>query len=161
MVSSNQNIIPFLWYDNRAEEAINFYTSIFPNSSITSLKKWGPGTSFDPDSIMTGSFVIDGLRVYAFDAGPMFKFNESVSFWVTCKSQAEIDNYWTKLIEGGGNESQCGWLKDKFGFSWQITPSMLSERTANGDPKRVSQMFNALLKMKKLDIAELDKAYNM
>jgi predicted 3-demethylubiquinone-9 3-methyltransferase (glyoxalase superfamily) len=159
-IKTAQNIVPFLWFDNKAEEAMNLYTSIFPNSSIVSKKKWGQGTPFPPDSIMAGTIIIDGLTVNMFDAGPQFKFNESVSFFVNCKTQQEIDFYWTKLIEGGGAESQCGWLKDRFGFSWQIAPAMLMERLSEGNPTRIGQMTQALWKMKKLDIAELDRAYN-
>ncbi|RYF80457.1 MAG: VOC family protein, partial [Chitinophagaceae bacterium] len=128
MISTNQNIIPFLWFNNRAEEAIRFYTELFPNSSVQSLKKWDAGGPFPEDGIMMGSFVIDGLKVHAFDAGPQFTFNESVSFFVECTSQQEIDKYWNALIADGGAESMCGWLKDKFGFSWQIVPKMLGER---------------------------------
>jgi len=158
-VTKNQNIVPFLWFDNRAEEAIRFYTELFPNSRILELKKWDEGSGFPATSIMMGTFIIDGLQVYAFDAGPHFKFNESVSFFVECKTQAEIDNYWYKLLEGG-KESQCGWLKDKFGFSWQIVPSFIAEKLTNGEPARIGQMMQALSKMKKLDMAELENAYN-
>jgi predicted 3-demethylubiquinone-9 3-methyltransferase (glyoxalase superfamily) len=158
-VLSNQNIIPFLWFNNQAEEAISFYTSLFPNSSILNLKKWGPGSGFPEDKVMMGECIIDGLKVHAFDAGPQFKFNESVSFFVLCKDQAEIDKYWYALTEEG-EESMCGWLKDKWGFSWQIVPAMLNDRLTNGEPLRVKQMFEALMKMKKLDVAALDAAYN-
>jgi predicted 3-demethylubiquinone-9 3-methyltransferase (glyoxalase superfamily) len=159
-VTSNQQIIPFLWFDGKAEEAMRFYTGIFPNSSITLLKHWGEGTPFPANWVMTGSIIINGLKVHLFDAGPQFKFNESVSFYVNCKTQEEIDRYWSKLIEGGGNESQCGWLKDRFGFSWQIVPAMLEEKFASGDPVRIGQMMQAVYKMKKLNIAELEEAYN-
>jgi predicted 3-demethylubiquinone-9 3-methyltransferase (glyoxalase superfamily) len=159
MVSTSQNIIPFLWFDNRAEEAIRFYTDLFPNSSVDHLKKWGPGSNFPPEGIMMGTFHINGLKVHAFDAGPQFTFNESVSFFVECKDQQEIDKYWYALIADGGNESQCGWLKDRFGFSWQIVPKMLGERMSSGDPKKMGQMFQALMGMKKLSIEELEKAY--
>jgi predicted 3-demethylubiquinone-9 3-methyltransferase (glyoxalase superfamily) len=159
-VKSTQNITPFLWFDGKAEEAIKLYTSLFPNSEIVSLKKWGEGSGFPADQVMMGTIVIDGLQVHMFDAGPQFKFNESVSFFVSCKTQEEVDKYWNKLTSDGGQESQCGWLKDKFGFSWQIVPAILSEYISKGDGKRVGQMMQALMKMKKLVIAELEAAYN-
>jgi predicted 3-demethylubiquinone-9 3-methyltransferase (glyoxalase superfamily) len=159
-VTSNQHITPFLWFDGKAEEAMRFYTSIFPNSSITALKHWGEGTPFPANWVMMGSIAIDGLNIHLFDAGPQFKFNESFSLFVSCKTQEEIDNYWTKLTSDGGSESQCGWLKDKFGLSWQIVPAMLQEKLTAGDPKRIGQMTQALYQMKKLNIAELEKAYN-
>ncbi len=158
-VTGSQQIRPFLWFDNRAEEAMNFYTGIFPSSSVTMKKRWGKGSPFPEEGIMMGSFIINGLEVYCFDAGPEFTFNESVSFFVSCKDQAEIDHYWFKLLEGG-QPSQCGWLKDKFGFSWQIVPTILSDGFRDGDPERVGQMFQAMMKMVKLDISELEAAYN-
>lgn len=160
-ISINQKIRPFLWFDGQAEEAMNLYTSIFDQSSITMLKKWGEGSPYPADWIMSGSMVLDGLQVYVFDAGPQFKFNESISFFVSCKNQDEVDFYWDKLIEGGGNESMCGWLKDKFGLSWQIVPDYIGEKMANGEPQRLGQMFQALMNMKKLEIAELERAYNV
>ena len=129
-VKSNQNIIPFLWFDGKAEEAMKLYTSLFPNSEIIASKKWGEGSGFPADQIMMGTIIIDGLKVHLFDAGPQFKFNESVSFFVECQTQEEIDKYWNKLTSDGGQESQCGWLKDKFGFSWQIVPAMLGVAVA-------------------------------
>jgi predicted 3-demethylubiquinone-9 3-methyltransferase (glyoxalase superfamily) len=159
-VKSSQNIIPFLWFDGKAEEAMKLYTSLFPNSFIKQSKKWGEGSQFPSDWIMMGSIVIDGLEVHLFDAGPQFKFNESVSFFVNCKTQEEIDKYWNILTTDGGAESQCGWLKDKFGFSWQLVPAFLSEKLANGDPRRLGQMMQSLWSMKKLIIADLEKAYN-
>ncbi len=158
-IKGTQNIVPFLWFDNRAEEAIRFYTGIFPNSKISFMKKWEEGSGFPAGTIMQAAFTINGLDVYAFDAGPQFPFTEAVSFYVSCSTQEEIDHYWNSLTEGGA-ESRCGWLKDKFGLSWQIIPSILAERSKNGDPKRMGQMFQALLKMSKLNIAELEAAYN-
>lgn len=159
-IKASQNIVPFLWFDGQAEEAMKLYTSLFPNSKIVTSKKWGQGSAFNPDWIMMGTIEIDGLKVYLFDAGPQFKFNESVSFFVTCKDQAEVDKYWNALISNGGMESQCGWLKDKFGFSWQIVPSILAEPLKSGDPKRLGQMMQAMMKMRKLIVADLEKAYN-
>lgn len=159
-IKTSQNISPFLWFDGKAEEAMKLYTSLFPNSKIVTLKKWQAGSNFPTDWVMMGTIEIDGLRINMFDAGPQFKFNESVSFFVGCKNQQEVDKYWNKLISDGGAESQCGWLKDKFGFSWQIVPNFLSEKLNGGEPKRVAQMMQALMKMKKLIIADLEAAYN-
>lgn len=159
-LSTTQGIIPFLWFDGRAEEAMNFYTSVFPDSKIKALKKWGQGGPFPADQVMMGSIEINGLTMHMFDAGPMFQFTEAVSFFVSCKNQEEVDHYWNTLTSNGGEESMCGWLKDKFGLSWQIVPDVISEWFKSGDPKRVGQMFQALGQMRKLDIAELERAYN-
>lgn len=159
-VTANQQIVPFLWFDGKAEEAMNYYTSIFPNSEILLSKKWGDAAPFPANQIMAGAINLNGLKIHLFDAGPQFKFNESVSFFVNCDSQEEIDIYWEKLIAGGGREDKCGWLKDKFGLSWQIVPTMIMEKFKSGDPVRVNQMLQALWQMTKLNIAELEKAYN-
>jgi predicted 3-demethylubiquinone-9 3-methyltransferase (glyoxalase superfamily) len=158
--SSNQGIIPFLWYDGQAEEAMNFYTSLFPDSKINMIKKWGEGSPYPADSVMMGSITIKGLTVHMFDAGPMFKFTEATSFFVSVKDQEELDHYWYGLINNGGQESMCGWLKDKFGLSWQIVPAMIGEKATGGDPQKTGKMFQALSQMKKLDIAALEAAYN-
>jgi predicted 3-demethylubiquinone-9 3-methyltransferase (glyoxalase superfamily) len=159
-IKTSQNITPFLWFDGKAEEAMKLYTSLFPNSKIVTSKKWAAGSGFSPDWIMMGTIEIDGLRVHMFDAGPQFKFNESFSFFVQCKNQQEVDKYWNTLTSDGGAESQCGWLKDKFGFSWQIVPTFLAEKLNGGEPKRVGQMMQAMMKMKKMIIADLEAAYN-
>lgn len=159
-LSTTQGITPFLWFDGRAEEAMNLYTGIFPNSQIKALKRWGEGSHLPAEQVMMGTIEINGLTMTMFDAGPMFKFTEAVSFFVSCKNQEEIDYYWNSLTADGGEESQCGWLKDKFGLSWQIVPAMLIERFASGDPKRTGQMFQAVMGMRKLDIAEMERAYN-
>jgi len=159
-LSTTQGITPFLWYNGQAEEAMNLYTGLFPNSRIKQLKKWGEGSHMPADQVMMGVIEINGLTLHLFDAGPMFKFTEAVSFFVSCKDQEEIDHYWNALTADGGQESQCGWLKDKFGLSWQIVPAMLTERLSNGDPKRAGQMFQAVMGMQKLDIAEMERAYN-
>ncbi|HTJ53194.1 MAG TPA: VOC family protein [Cyclobacteriaceae bacterium] len=155
----NQNITPFFWFDGKAEEAMELYTSLFPDSAITLKKYWGDIAPFPPNWVMSGSIVINGLKINLFDAGPQFKFNESISLFVSCKTQEEIDTYWSRLSEGG-SEGQCGWLKDKFGLSWQIVPEMLQHKLDNGEPMRVGKMMQALGKMKKLNIAELETAYN-
>jgi len=159
-LATTQNITPFLWYNGGAEEAMNLYTRIFPNSKIKQLKKWGEGSHMPADQVMMGVIEVNGLTMHLFDAGPMFKFTEAVSFFVSCKDQEEVDYYWNALTADGGEESQCGWLKDKFGLSWQIVPAMLNERLSSGDPKRAAQMFQAVMGMQKLDIAELERAYN-
>jgi len=157
--STQQNIVPFLWFDGTAKAAIETYVNIFPNSEIISLKNWTEGSGFPTDWLSGGIFIIDGLKMHAFDAGPQFKFNESISFFVNCKTQEEIDFYWNKLLENGGNESQCGWLKDRFGLSWQIVPEYLKEKLDSGEPARIGKMMKAMMKMIKLDIAALKAAY--
>jgi predicted 3-demethylubiquinone-9 3-methyltransferase (glyoxalase superfamily) len=160
ITSGSQGIVPFLWYDGRAEEAMRFYTSVFPNSEILKMSKWGPGTPFPADSVMMGSISINGLKMHMFDAGPMFKFTEATSFFITCQDQKEVDYYWDRLTADGGEESMCGWLKDKFGLSWQIVPAFIEEKFVEGDTVRIGQMFQALGNMRKLDIAILLDAYN-
>ena len=148
-----QKISPFLWFDTEAEEAINFYVSLFPNSKVVSLQRGPDGKVF------TGTFELDGLRVMALNAGPVFKFNEAVSFFVDCEDQAEVDRLWTALIEHGGQESMCGWLKDKFGLSWQIIPRALGEMLGSPDREKADRAMQAMLKMQKINIAEMKKAY--
>ena len=150
-LSESSRITPFLWFDNNAEEAVAFYLSIFPNSRrIGELRNTGdaPGPK---GGVLTISFELDGLRFTALNGGPVFKFNEAVSFVVTCETQDEIDYYWSKLT-AGGSEVQCGWLKDKFGLSWQIVPARI------GELLKTSKAMQAMMKMKKLDIAELERA---
>jgi predicted 3-demethylubiquinone-9 3-methyltransferase (glyoxalase superfamily) len=146
-------ITPFLWFDNNAEEAVNFYLSVFKTSrKIGEMRSSAETPSGPKGMVLTVSFELEGLRFTALNGGPMFKFNESVSFVVRCESQAEVDEYWEKLLAGGGQESQCGWLKDRFGLSWQITPVRLMELIKN--PKGMQ----AMMKMKKIDIAEIERA---
>ncbi|MBN8673610.1 MAG: VOC family protein [Chitinophagales bacterium] len=155
-----QTITPFLWYDGKAEEAIRLYTSIFKNSKIINIKYWAEGSPFPKDQVMTGVFELDGLRFYAFDAGPQFKFTEATSFFVNCETQEEVDHYWNSLTADGGQESMCGWLKDKFGLSWQIIPSALMKMMGDKDPVKAGRVMQAMLQMKKIIIADLEKAYN-
>ena len=150
-------ITPFLWFDSQAEEAAQFYTSIFPNSRIVSTTRYGEGAPMPKGGVMTVVFELDGQRFIALNGGPLFKFNESVSFTVDCKTQQEVDEYWAKLT-AGGQESQCGWLKDKFGLSWQIVPTVLGELLSDPDPKKAKRAMQAMLKMKKLDVAALKRA---
>jgi predicted 3-demethylubiquinone-9 3-methyltransferase (glyoxalase superfamily) len=157
--TTKQNITPFLWFDGQAEEAMELYTSIFPNSAIITKKYWGNSMGFPPHWVMTGVIEIDGLKLYMFDAGPQFKFTEAISLFVTCDTQEQIDHYWDTLTKGG-SDGNCGWLKDKFGLSWQIVPAMLQQKLASGEPQRAGKMMQALGKMRKLVISELEEAYN-
>ncbi len=153
-----QKITPFLWFDGQAEEAMKLYTSVFKNSKIVSIKYWGEGSPFPKDQVMTGVFDLDGQRFYAFDAGPQFKFTEALSMFVNCETQEEIDHFWNKLTAGGGEESMCGWLKDKFGLSWQIVPPILVELMGDKDKAKAGRVMQAMMKMKKIIIADLKKA---
>jgi predicted 3-demethylubiquinone-9 3-methyltransferase (glyoxalase superfamily) len=156
-----QKITPFLWFNNEAEEAAKFYTSIFKNSRITNVARYtesGSKAAHQPEgSVMTVAFEIDGQSFTAINGGPVFKFTEAISFVINCETQKEIDHYWEKLSEGGDpNAQQCGWLKDKYGLSWQIVPARLGELMS--DPSRSERVMGALLKMKKLDIQALQEA---
>ena len=153
-----QRITPFLWFDGKAEEAIKLYTSVFKNSKIINISYWAPGSSFPKDQVMHGTFELDGIKFYAFDAGPMFKFTEATSFFVQADTQEEIDHYWNSLTADGGAESMCGWLKDKFGLSWQIVPSILGELMGHKDAAKAGRAMQAMMQMKKIIIADLQKA---
>ena len=157
-----QKITPFLWFDNQAEEAVNFYTSIFENSKIGSAARYdeeGSKAAGRPKgSVMTVAFQLAGQDFVALNGGPVFKFSEAVSFVVNCESQKEVDHFWEKL-SAGGEEVQCGWLKDKFGLSWQVVPTVLSEMLQDKDAQKAKRVMAAMLKMKKIDIAELWRAY--
>lgn len=153
-----QKITPFLWFDHQAEEAAGFYTSIFPNSKIAKISRYGESGPGPAGSAMTVDFQLDGQSFVALNGGPHFKFTEAVSFVVACESQDEIDFYWDKLSAGGA-EVQCGWLRDKFGLSWQIVPTVLSE-LVGGDPKKANAVMKALMSMKKLEIRGLKQAYD-
>jgi predicted 3-demethylubiquinone-9 3-methyltransferase (glyoxalase superfamily) len=154
-----QKITPFLWFDRQAEEAVNFYVSIFPNSRIVKVARYseaGPGPA---GSAMTVAFELEGLPFTALNGGPHFKFTEAISFVVHCLTQEEVDGYWEKLSADGG-EVQCGWLKDKFGLSWQIVPDVLVELLGDPDPKKAARVAKAMFQMKKLDIRALQQAAN-
>lgn len=146
-----QKITPFLWYDGQAEEAAVFYTSVFKDSKLGEIKHAGP-------MVMSASFQLFGQEYVAFNGGPMFKFNEAISLFVSCETQEEIDEYWEKLT-AGGEESRCGWLKDKFGLSWQVVPPILIELLGDTDRVKAKRVMDAMLQMNKLDIAVLKKAY--
>ena len=155
-----QKITPFLWFDGKAEEAIKLYTSVFKNSKIINISYWGKGSPFPENQVMTGTFELDGQKFYAFDAGPQFKFTEAISFYVNCETQEEIDHFWNKLTADGGQESMCGWLKDKFGVSWQIVPPILPKMLNDKDKSKAGRAMQAMMGMKKIIIADLEKAYN-
>ncbi|MDO9373855.1 MAG: VOC family protein [Bacteroidota bacterium] len=154
-----QKIKPFLWFDNNAEEALNLYTSIFPNSKISGVTRYGAGGPGPEGSVMTAAFELEGQQFVALNGGPHFKFTEAISFVVDCETQEEVDNYWNKLV-AGGQESQCGWLKDKFGLSWQIVPRRLIELMQDKDARKAQNVVQAMMKMKKIIIADLEAAYN-
>jgi len=153
-----QKITPFLWFDNQAEEAMHFYTSIFKNSKVGKVTRYGDGAPMPKGTVMTASFELDGLQFTALNGGPIFKFTEAVSFDISCKSQEEVDYYWEKLIAGGGQASQCGWLKDKYGLSWQVVPTVLHELLADKDRAKANRVMQAMLAMKKIDIGKLQEA---
>ena len=152
-------ITPFLWFDNNAEEAMKLYTSVFKNSKIGKVTRYPEGSPGPAGTVMTGTFQIDGQEFIVLNGGPVFKFNEAISFVVNCETQDEVDEYWTKLTAGGGQESQCGWLKDKFGLSWQIVPAILSKLLGDQDREKSKRVMQAMLKMKKIDIEGLKRAY--
>ena len=141
-------ITPFLWFDGTAEEAMNFYVSVFPDSRVLSV------------SPMTVSFELEGQRFYGLNGGPAFRFTEAVSFFVDCETQEEVDSYWSKLTAGGGQPGQCGWLKDRFGLSWQIIPRTLGRLLGDQDRAKAGRVMQAMLTMGKIDIAGLERAYN-
>jgi len=158
-----QKITPFLWFNDQAEEAVNFYTSIFKNSKVLKVARYGEAgeraSGRPKDSVMTIEFELDGQKFVALNGGPHFKFNEAISFVVNCKTQVEVDRFWKKL-SAGGKEIECGWLKDRYGVSWQIVPAILSELLCDRDSEKAQRVMQALLRMKKLDIKKLKQAYN-
>jgi predicted 3-demethylubiquinone-9 3-methyltransferase (glyoxalase superfamily) len=150
-------ITPWLWFDTEGEEAASFYVSIFPKSRITDISRYGSAGPRPEGTVMTVSFELDGLQFVALNGGPEFTFNEAISFQVDCKDQDEVDLYWSKLAEGG-EEGPCGWLKDKFGVSWQIVPAALPRLLGDPDPARAQRAMKAMLGMKKIEIEELERA---
>jgi predicted 3-demethylubiquinone-9 3-methyltransferase (glyoxalase superfamily) len=163
MQTGIQKITPFLWFDNQAEEAVSFYISIFRNSGIVSIARYGEegaeASGRPTGTVMTIAFRLDGQEFVALNGGPIFKFTEAISFVVNCESQDEVDRYWEKLSEGGDPKAQqCGWLKDKYGLSWQIVPTVLITLLNDPDPERSRRVMKAMLQMKKIDIATLKKA---
>ncbi len=151
-------ITPFLWFDSQAEEATNFYVSIFKNSKVGEVSRYGESGPGPKGSAMTVAFELDGQKFTALNGGPVFKFTEAISLVVNCENQEEIDYFWEKLSSEGGQEVQCGWLKDKYGLSWQIVPTILPELVKSDDPKKSERVMKALMQMKKLDIGKLKEA---
>ncbi|HET7320962.1 MAG TPA: VOC family protein [Longimicrobiaceae bacterium] len=157
-------IAPCLWFDDQAEAAALLYTSVFPNSKITSVSRYGEAGKEihgkEPGSVMTVAFELDGQPFTALNGGPLFTFSEAVSFQIDCETQAEVDHYWEKLSEGGDEKAQqCGWLKDRFGVSWQVVPAALGRLLSSGSPEQSNRVMASMLQMKKMDIAALERAY--
>ena len=151
-------IVPNLWFDTEAEDAANFYVSVFPNSRILSQSRYNEAGPREAGMVMTVEFELNGNRFVGINGGPQFKFDEAVSFQITCEDQDEIDYYWDKLSSDGGQEGPCGWVKDKFGLSWQVVPQGMEEALNDDDPERAKRAMEAMLKMGKLDIEELRRA---
>ena len=156
---SVQKITPFLWFDNNAEEAMNFYVSIFKNSRVVNSSRYGEGSPMPKGTFMVGTFSLNGQEFMVLNGGPHYKLTPAFSLMVNCETQEEIDHYWEKLIADGGKPIQCGWLEDKFGVSWQIVPTLVGELIGKGDAEKTNHMMQALWGMVKLDIAALRKAY--
>jgi predicted 3-demethylubiquinone-9 3-methyltransferase (glyoxalase superfamily) len=160
-----QKITPFLWFDDQAEEAVKFYASIFKNSKVGQILRYGEEAAKisesgrRPGSVLTIEFELEGQRFTALNGGPEFKFNESISFVVNCETQEEVDYFWEKLTADGGQESQCSWLKDKFGVSWQVVPAVLIEMLQDKDSEKAERVMKAMLQMQKIDIKTLKRAY--
>lgn len=152
-----QKITPFLWFDNNAEEAMNFYLSVFKNSKAGTVSRYGDAGAGPKGTVMTAEFSLEGIEFVALNAGPQFKFTEAISFVVNCESQEEVDYYWEKLSEGG-EKSRCGWLKDKFGLSWQITPTILMELISDPDQEKADRVMKAMMQMDKIEIEPIKRA---
>jgi len=159
-LSAMQKIVPFLWFDNNLEEAMKFYTRIFKKSKIKNVMRSGKGGPGPEGTVFSATFELEGLTFHALNGGPRFKFNESISFFVSCKTQKEIDTLWKKLTADGGEESMCGWLKDKFGLWWQIVPPVLGKLISDKDPVKAGRAMQAMLKMRKIVIQDLKDAHS-
>lgn len=151
-------VTPFLWFDDRLEEAVNFYASVFKDSKILSIAKAPGGAPGEPDKAFSAEFELQGQRFMALNGGPQFTFTEAISLFVSCEDQAEVDYYWNALTADGGEEGQCAWLKDKYGLSWQIVPTALMRYLGDPDAARAQRAMQAMLQMRKIDIAALDRA---
>lgn len=153
-----QKITPFLWFDNQAEEAMSFYVSLFKNSKVLEVSRYGEGAPVPAGTAMSVSFELDGQPFHGLNGGPMFNFSPAISFFVNCETQAEVDQLWEKL-SAGGEKQRCGWLKDKFGISWQIIPSTLSKLLRDKDPAKSRRVMQAMLQMDRIDIEALQRAH--
>ena len=153
-----QKITPFLWFDGKAEEAMNFYVSIFQNSKVISIARYGEAGPGPKGTVMSATFQLDGQEFFALNGGPQFTFSPAISFFVNCETQQEVDELWEKLSEGG-EKGRCGWLKDKYGLSWQVIPSALGEMLRDKDPEKSGRVMTAMLQMDKIDIKTLRRAY--
>lgn len=151
-------ITPFLWFDDRIEEAVALYVKVFPDARIVRSARYGPGAPRPAGTMMTMTFELRGQTFMALNGGPVHRFSPAVSFMVACETQAEVDHYWDGLLEGGGEEQPCGWLRDRFGLSWQVIPSALGRALGDPDPARAGRAVQAMLQMKKIDIAALERA---
>ena len=154
-----QKIIPFLWFDGKAEEAVNFYVSIFKDSTVKSMTRYGEAGPGPKGSVMSATFQLEGQDFYALNGGPQYKFTPAISLFVNCETQQEVDDLWSKL-SAGGREEQCGWLTDKFGLSWQIIPTVLGKLLGDKDPVKANRVMQAMLQMVKIDIKGLQQAYD-
>ena len=154
-----QKIVTFLWFNDNAEEAMNFYVSIFKNSKVVGVTRYGDAGPGPKGKVMTATFQLAGQELYALNGGPHFKFTEAISLFVNCETQQEVDELWEKL-SAGGQQSQCGWLKDKYGLSWQIVPTILGKLLGDKDAKKANSVMQAMLQMKKIDIKGLQQAYD-
>jgi len=154
-----QKITPCLWFNDNAEEAINFYTSVFHNSKVVEVSRYGDAGPGKPGSVLAGTIQIEGQEFMVLNGGPMYSFTPAISFFVSCEAQSEVDYYWNRLLEGG-KPDQCGWLTDRFGVSWQIVPTILARLLADPDPVKANRVMHAMLKMVKLDVGQLQHAYD-
>jgi predicted 3-demethylubiquinone-9 3-methyltransferase (glyoxalase superfamily) len=158
-MTTTQKISTYLWFDSNAEQAVEHYLSLFPGSRVTKVARWGKGAPGAEGSVMTISFELAGQQFIALNGGPHFTFTPAISLFVTCQSQQEVDSLWNRIVEAGGKPSQCGWITDKFGLSWQIIPSQLMELMSDSDPNRSGRVAQALMGMVKIDIAALERAH--
>jgi predicted 3-demethylubiquinone-9 3-methyltransferase (glyoxalase superfamily) len=154
-----QGITPFLWYENEAEEAANFYVSLFPNSKIRGVTRYPEGSPGEAGTVMTVDFELNGQPFVALNGGPEFKFTEAVSFLINCETQEEVDELWERLSADGGEQGPCGWLKDKYGLSWQVVPTRLEELIRDPDPEKSQRVMQAMMQMGKIEIEPLERAY--
>jgi predicted 3-demethylubiquinone-9 3-methyltransferase (glyoxalase superfamily) len=154
-----QKITPFLWFDNNAEEAMNFYVSVFKNSKVGQISRYGDAGPGPKGAVMLVSFELEGQQFMALNGGPHFKLTPAISLYVDCKTQEEVDELWEKLLSGGGKADQCGWLTDKFGLSWQIIPRALTEMISDPDPQKSQRVMQAMMKMVKIDVKAIQAAY--